>query len=65
MIGGDGERKVRRRHALAFPLFGKGNAVAGDLKIKLTIVEKKANAQNAINLVNPSRKVVLSEINEE
>lgn len=65
MIGGNGERKVRRRHALAFPLFGKGNTVAGDLKIKLTIIEKKVNNQNAINLISSQRKVVVSEISEE
>ena len=60
-----GEIKVRRRHALAFPLFAKGNAVVGDLKIKLTVVEKKANRQSAINLVSSQRRIVVSEMNED
>ena len=59
-MGGNGQRKVRRKHALAFPLFGKGNTVAGDLKIKLTILDKRANTRNAINMANPPRKVVVS-----
>lgn len=60
VIGGNGGRKVRRRHALAFPLFGKGNNVAGDLKIKLSILENKGNTQNLNNLASRQRKVVVS-----
>lgn len=53
-------RKVRRKHVLAFPLFGKGTTVVGDLKIKLSILEKKKNHQNLKNITYPQRSIVAS-----